>query len=84
MRPVRPPARLALIALAALAASTLLAASAAKTFNVGQEVDPGYRPKVARAAYDGEQHFAQRLGLGNFQTLFRCPVGRQSKLPELA
>lgn len=60
MPPVRPPAQLALTAL--LLGLTLAFpappawTAGAKTFNVGQEVDSGYHPTVARIAYDGDQH----------------------------
>lgn len=63
MHLVRPPERLALAALVSLgfllALPPALAAKPAKAgaaFNVGQEVDPGYHPTVAQAAYDAEQH----------------------------
>ena len=68
MHLVRPPERLALAALvslgsilalpapSALAAHLAKPAKAAAGFNVGQEVDPGYHPTVAQAAYDAEQH----------------------------
>ncbi len=57
---VRPPARLALAAFPLLGLVLALAGppalAAAKPFNVGQEVDSGYHPTVARVAYDGDQH----------------------------
>jgi hypothetical protein len=55
---VRPVARLALAAIPLFGlALTLpaLPARASAAFNVGQQVDAGYHPTVARAAYDGEQ-----------------------------
>jgi hypothetical protein len=58
---VRPPARLALAVFSLLGLVLALAdppalAEVALPFNVGQKVDSGYHPTVARIAYDGEQH----------------------------
>jgi hypothetical protein len=89
MHSVRPPARLALAlpflgflgGVLALPAAPAQARAAAKPFNVGQEVDAGYHPTVARAAYDGELHPVVLFDEAHHETY--TAVGRSRPFVEL-